>query len=223
MSITLLVHILGGSLGIITGFVALYAAKGAKLHRQSGMVFVYSMVTMALVGAGMGAYQAEAINVVAGLLTAYLVFTALTTVRPATVGLRRLEIGAMLMVLALGLSSCLVGVAALAGVMGNRGGVPAFMFFIFGIAALLAGVSDWRMLRSGGAQGAARLVRHLRRMCFALFIAAASFFLGQADVIPTPLRIPGLLALPVLTPLLAILYWQWRLRGKQTHRLLSTE
>ena len=44
------VHVLAGGLGLVFGFVALYAAKGATLHRKSGMLFVYAMVTMAVCG-----------------------------------------------------------------------------------------------------------------------------------------------------------------------------
>jgi hypothetical protein len=55
-------------------------------------------------------------------------------------------------------------------------------------------------------------------MCFALFIASASFFLGQADEIPEPLRIPLLLAVPVLVPLLVMAAWLWRLRRRRPAR-----
>jgi hypothetical protein len=52
-------------------------------------------------------------------------------------------------------------------------------------------------------------------MTFALFIAAMSFFFGQADVFPEPLRIMPLLAVPVLVVLVAMLYWLWRVRSKR--------
>lgn len=55
-------------------------------------------------------------------------------------------------------------------------------------------------------------------MSFALFIAALSFFLGQAKVIPKPIRIPGLLALPVLAVLVTMLYWLWRVRIRRSLR-----
>jgi uncharacterized membrane protein len=42
------VHIAGGALALVFGYVALYATKGATLHRRSGTLFVYAMVTMAL-------------------------------------------------------------------------------------------------------------------------------------------------------------------------------
>jgi hypothetical protein len=84
------VHIIAGGLGIVFGFVALYAAKGARLHRKSGTLFVYAMLTMSVLGAAMAAVwgRAPASNVPVGLLTAYLVMTALTTVRPPSAGSR---------------------------------------------------------------------------------------------------------------------------------------
>lgn len=91
MRIDLVVHIVAGSLGVVSGFVALYAAKGARLHRKSGMVFVYATITMALMGAMMAAARgvAPAANVPVGLLTTYLVITGLATVRPPSAGSRR--------------------------------------------------------------------------------------------------------------------------------------
>jgi hypothetical protein len=51
-------------------------------------------------------------------------------------------------------------------------------------------------------------------MCFALFIAALSFFIGQADEFPEALRIPLLLAVPVLAPVVSMGYWLWRVRSR---------
>jgi uncharacterized membrane protein len=218
VQIMLLVHIAAGGLGIVSGFVALFAAKGARLHRKSGMLFVYAMVTMALSGVVMAALLGEGVNVIAGLLTAYMVITALTAVRPPVTGSRWLDLGAMLVALAVGLTSVTLGFATLASPTGTRDGVPVPMLFIFGAVALWGSVSDVRMIRSGNLQGAPRLGRHLSRMCFALFIAAGSFFLGQADEFPASFRIPALLAVPVLVPLVAMLYWLWRVRIRRTYR-----
>lgn len=216
MRTTLLVHIVAGGLGIASGFVALYAAKGAGLHRRSGVLFVCSMVVMAISGAGMAAFRAEFGNVVAGLLAAYLVVTALATVRPPTPGSRRLDAGAMLVGFSTGLAGIGLGVESLAFGDGTRDGTPAAVFLVFGAVALSSSVSDLRMMRSGGLRGARRLARHLWRMCSALFIAAGSFFLGQADEIPEPLRILPLLAFAAFLPLLVMLYWLWRVRARRT-------
>jgi len=216
---TYVVHILAGGLGLVFGYVALYAAKGATLHRKSGMLFVYVMLTTAVFGiviaAGRGVVPA--VNIPAGLLTSYLVITALITVRPPAAGSRWMDLVAMLVALAVGLTSLTFGFEALAS-GGTRNGMPAFPFFLFGVVGLLASVGDVRMIRSGALRGAPRLARHLWRMSFALFIAALSFFIGQAKVIPKPIRISGLLALPVLAVLVTMFYWLWRVRIRRSFR-----
>jgi hypothetical protein len=55
-------------------------------------------------------------------------------------------------------------------------------------------------------------------MSYALFVATMSFFIGQAKVIPPALRIPGLLALPVVAVLVTMLYWLWRVRVRRSLR-----
>lgn len=219
MDMTLVVHILAGGMGLISGYVALYSAKGATLHRKSGILFVYAMLAMALLGMVIAAGRnvAPAINIPAGLLTSYLVITALITVRPPVAGSRWLNPALMLVALGVGLTDLTFAFQAFAN-GGKRNGMPAFPFIMFGVIGLLASIGDLRMMRSGPLQGAKRLARHLWRMCFALFIAALSFFIGQAKVIPEQFRNRGLLALPVLAVLVTMLYWMWRVRRKRAIR-----
>ncbi len=73
-------------------------------------------------------------------------------------------------------------------------------------------------MQSAEPPGPSRLVRHPWRMSFALFIASMSFFLGQADEFPEALRIPALLAVPALAPLVIMLYWLWRVRIRRSLR-----
>ena len=218
MRLTLLIHILGGTLALVAGYIALYSAKGARLHRRSGRVFVYAMLTLSLTGATIAALGAGEASVVAGLLAAYLVITGLITVKPVFGRSRWLNLGLMVGAMGLGLASLGWGVETLAAGKRDMDGVPVQMFFVFGTVALLSGVSDARMIRAGGLKGVSRLARHLWRMCFALWIAAASFFLGQADELPKALRIPPLLAVPVLVVLVTMFYWLWRVRVRRSVR-----
>lgn len=213
MRATLIVHIALGILGLIAGYIALYSAKGATLHRRSGMLFVYAMLPMAFGGLLIAVVRnvAPAINVPAALLTSYLVVTSLITVRPPAAGWRWLNPALLLVALGVGLTDLVFTFQAFAN-GGTRDGMPAFPFIMFGVVAFLGVAGDLRMMRSGPLQGARRLARHLWRMSFALFIAAMSFFIGQAKVFPEAIRIRGLLALPVLAVLVTMFYWLWRVR-----------
>jgi hypothetical protein len=100
---------------------------------------------------------------------------------------------------------------------GSVGPAVAFPLVMFGLVALFAGEGDRRMLRAGGINGAARLRRHLWRMCTALFIASASFFLGPVRRIPEPLRTPALRLIPLVV-LVTMAYWLWRYHRKPASR-----
>jgi hypothetical protein len=93
----------------------------------------------------------------------------------------------------------------------------AVPLLIFGTLALSAGLGDRRMLRVGALKGSPRIKRHLWRMSTALFIAAASFFLGPARRIPEPLRGPAFRLIPFLV-LVTMAYWLWRYRRKGISR-----
>lgn len=204
-------HVIAGVIAIASGFVALYA-KGGKLHRKSGMIFVLAMLVMSRSGSVMAVGHAgAALNIPAGLVTAYLVITSLATVRSPFAGSHRLDRGAMVAAFAIGVGSLLVAVTG-----GARGGMTPPLL-IFGLVALFAGVGDLRMIRAGGLKGTPRLRRHLWRMCTALFIAAGSFFLGPVRRIPEPLRIPALRLIPLVV-LVTMVYWLWRLRRKRISR-----
>lgn len=219
MRFTLLIHIVAGGLSLAAGYVALYATKGASVHRRAGMVFVAAMLVMALAGLTVTLVQeiALAVNVPAALLTIYLVVTSLTTLRPPAAGGRWLHIGGMLVAAAVGTAMWMFAMDAFRN-GGARDGVPAFPFVMFGVVAVLGMAGDVRILHSGALQGAPRIARHLWRMSFALFIAALSFFIGQSDELPAAIRIMPLLGLPVLAVFVTMLYWLWRVRIRRSLR-----
>ena len=217
MQTTLLVHILAGGLGLVSGYVALSVTKGASLHRRSGLLFVCVMSTMAITGMLISAVQgvAPAINIPSASLTFYLVITSLTTVRPPGRYSRSVDIAGLVMAMAIAVGCFGLGVNAITD--GGREAGLAYPLFLFGGVALLASAGDRRVMRSGGLRGRARLKRHLWRMCFALFIASIAFFLGQGRV-PEALSHPAFRATGVLLPIGAMSYWVWRLRFRAVPR-----
>jgi hypothetical protein len=211
----LLLHVAAGGLSLVAGFAALSAVKGSRPHRATGRVFVYAMLTMGLTGAGIAAATGVETSVVMGVFAAYLVFTGFISIARFAHGHWWMSVVGSGIAFALAIALANLGRRALASPTGEIEGLPAPMAFIFAGVAALAGVSDLRLLRQRQHQGGGRVVRHLWRMCFALFIAAASFFLGQTDTIPRALRSPVLLAAPVLTPLLVMAFWAWRTRRRE--------
>lgn len=204
----LIVHIIAGIAGVVSGFMALFIRKGSPLHRQTGNVFVIAMVVMGASGAYRAVVKSQPFNVLAGTLTCYLVATAWLTMRRKPGQTGRLEYG----LIALGVAT---GLTALA--FGAKSGSRAY--FVFMTIAFLLVTGDVRVLLRGGASGGKRLLRHLWRMCFALFIAAGSFFLGTANpnglrntLFTKEIRATHINQLPVLVIVVAMLYWIAKVR-----------
>jgi hypothetical protein len=63
-----------------------------------------------------------------------------------------------------------------------------------------------------GISGTQRLARHLWRMCFALFIAAASIFLARQRLFPAFMRKTGVLYFLSFLPLILMIFWLVRVR-----------
>lgn len=208
------VHVAGGAVGLISGFAAVAVQKGSRIHRAAGRVFVVSMLAVGLSGAFIAAVTWVPTSVAMGTFASYLVLTGILTVLPAATWNRRATLGSAVVAAALAITLCLFGVLALRSATGELDGLPAPMAFLFATVALLAGISDVRVARGAAPTGRRRLARHLWRMNFALFIAAASFFLGQTQVLPPVLRTPWVLAPPVLIPILVMVYWLWRTRAR---------
>src|SRR3954471_15248522 len=206
------IHITGGIIGIITGFVALYALKGAALHRKAGIVFVYAMVVMASSGAAMAMIRLNRGNVMGGGLTLYMVTTALLTTRRREPVSQWRDLAALALGLAVTIAGFTFGFMAAHSATGTLDRYPSPLFFVFGTIALLSVAGDVRMVAVGGLSGGPRIVRHLWRMSFAMFIATGSFFLGQAKVIPQPIRVMPVLTILALLPLALMIYWLVRVK-----------
>jgi len=202
------IHIIAGLLALSSGAVALYAAKGSTLHRRSGLVFVAAMLVMTTSAVVMATFlRPHRVNAIAGVLTFYLVCTGLLTVRRTVEQAHGLVTGLMLVALAGSAYTFSLGIEALNSTAGTVAGIPPQPLFMFGVVGLVGGLLDARMLWTRSIQGVHRLARHLWRMSFAMWIAAASFFLGQAKFFPEPIRKSGLLVIPVLLVLVIMLYW----------------
>lgn len=165
----LILHVGGGIIGLLSGAAAMVLRKGSRWHARLGNVFVIAMTGMGLCGSALALRKNQMNNVAGGLLTAYMVATAWMTARR-----RENETSAWD-------SLALAGALAVAGVILTLGvkvvrnpaifgdGVPAAMYFVMSGIALLSATGDLRMLVRGGIEGRGRLVRHLWRMCFALY------------------------------------------------------
>jgi hypothetical protein len=221
----LFVHILGGTVGLLSGTAAMVFRKGSPRHVLAGKVFVASMLTMGAFATYLAITRHQPNNIGGGILTVYLIGTAWLTARRRDGETSRFDWVALLIPLTLGILSWIGGIKVVRSGASSQDGVPVGMTFFMGSVMLLAAAGDVRMLTRGGVSGTKRIARHLWRMCFGLFIAAGSFFFGGANrplrllstvgigkyLSPAVFNTPLYLVLTIL-PLVLLIFWLIRVR-----------
>ncbi len=210
---------------MLSGTAAMSFRKGSPRHVQAGKVFVASMLIMALGAVYLGIVKNQPSNIGGGIITFYLIGTGWMTARRREGEMSRLDWVALLFPLSLGILIWVNGIQVLRSGATSQNGVPVGMSFFMGSICLLAAGGDIRMLLRGGVFGVKRIARHLWRMCFGLFIAAGSFFMGPSNRplrllstvglvqhLPAALFSTGLYLFLSILPLLLLIFWLVRVR-----------
>jgi uncharacterized membrane protein len=212
----LILHILGGTVGLLAGTFAMSVRKGGRKHRASGNVFTIAMLTLASSGLCLAILKSQRGNVIGSILTFYMITTAWLAGRRRNIG--RADWAALFVGLGGAAAVITLGVWTLQNPATADQSAPAGMSFFFGVVLLLAATGDIRMLARGGIAGRQRITRHLWRMCFGLFIATGSFFLGQQQVFPSFLHGSILLTVLALLPFPFMIYWLFRVRFGKAYK-----
>jgi hypothetical protein len=226
----LIVHICAGTLGLLSGTAAMTFRKGSPGHVLAGRVFVAAMLTMGVFAVYLAITRHQRNNIGGGILTVYLIGTAWLTARRRDGETSRFDWVVFLIPLALGILTWMNGINVVRSGASSQDGVPVGMTFFMGSVMLLAAAGDVRMLVRGGVFGAKRVARHLWRMCFGLFIAAGSFFLGPSN---RPLRLlsavglgqhlapaffsTSLYLILTILPLILLIFWLVRVRFRNAY------
>jgi uncharacterized membrane protein len=208
----LVLHITGGIVGLLSGAVAMSLRKGSRGHRISGNVFVVAMLIMGAAASYLAFLKHQTGNIFGGLLTLYMIATAWLTARRRDGETSILDWAALAFAVTIGTKMLIGSVLVARGLARGAPGVPLGMYFFTASIPLLAAIGDLRMLLRGGISGTSRIARHLWRMCYGLFIATGSFFLGQQQVFPAVLRQQYLLFPLAILPMILLIYWLVRVK-----------
>jgi hypothetical protein len=213
-------HIGGGTLGLVSGTVAAVARKGGPLHRAAGNVFFGSMLVMAVFSCYLAVViPGQIVDLFVGTFVLYLVTTAWMTVqrKPGAIGAPEK--------ITLFVAVILCAPFAILSFQLATGMAPFFksaivfkgpvLIAIYSFTAVLviAAIADAKVVLAGGISGVPRIARHLWRMCLGLTLATGSAFTnGVARLLPGPYHVPTILFLPQFLPLALLIFWMIRVR-----------
>lgn len=213
-------HVAAGLVALLAGGLALVATKGGRVHRAGGTVFAAAIVAMTVTAIVVATWQRPNVgNSIAALLTFYVTLTGAVEPSRWVRSLRPWLIALVTVGAALGVAAAALGTLATARPNGAIEGIPAAAFYLFACVALAAAAGDVRLLVLEELGTAARRMRHIWRMGFALWISVTSFFIGQARHLPVEMRGAG--GVPVALVAIVCAYWfarAWR-RGRHARRV----
>jgi len=192
----LIVHASGATIGLLSGYLAMMLRKGSGMHRVAGTIFFVAMLIMASCAAYVAFGRLHMLNALNSVQTFYLVLTGWLAAKRHEGKTTPLDLPALFVELAIGLSMLFYGMQAVNSPAGRLDGYRPALYFVFGIIALLHAASDIRMLASGGVSGSSRIARHLWRMSLALLFATLSLYPGQPRFFPASWRATNLLYVP---------------------------
>ena len=147
------IHVSAGLIALPSGMAALMLRKGSRAHALAGRVFFVSMLIMAALGAYGSIVNPDMTNLLAGVVTFYLVATAWMTVRRKAGESGLFEIGACAVPFA-----CSITALTFAWQVVNDGsrvsdGAPPFAYYMFASVSVLAAAGDFRVVLRRGIAG----------------------------------------------------------------------
>ena len=160
-TIVWLIHTPAGTVGLVAAVVALFAIKGAVLHRKAGIYFTVSMLIMLIAGFVAALIKESPGDMLLSAVVTYTVFTAWLTVQRKIGETGFLERAAITWIMGVAIAAFILSTGR------SEAGTPDIYPFWTGFAVFCA-IGDLRNLRRAGLTSVQRVIRHVWRIGFSL-------------------------------------------------------
>ena len=199
----LLLHIAGGSIGLISGSINLIRRKGDKKHKSIGRIFLYSMLTAGFTSLILSTIHPNSFLFMVGVFTLYMVGTGSRYIYLKMLGNMQ---GPKAIDWIISISMLLAGIYLLGIGIKNIAGENMFgiVFIVFGLIGLNFVRIDINNYRGRIKEKNYWLLVHLQRMTGSYIAAFTAFLVVNAHYLPIefPAIVVWLLPTVILTPLI---------------------
>ena len=159
MQILLPIHILGGTIALLSAIMAILSEKGKKIHVLSGRTFFWSMLTIFLTAIPMSIITSNIFLFLIAFFSFYFAFAGIRFAR------NRKGIATTSDWIAVGLMILSgVGMWTLAATLFMNNNSMYIPLLVFGFGAIVLGYGDFKSHKNKTAIGKERIVRHLVSM-----------------------------------------------------------
>ena len=211
--IILTLHILGGTVGLITGTINLVRKKGDKKHKLIGKIFAYGMYIAGFASLALSILHPNYFLFIVGVFTIYLVGTGnryiylkmLANDQRPTIIDWVLSVGMLLSGLVF------IGFGTYHLINGNNFGI---VFSVFGLIGLSSVKADFNNYKGKSKEKNYWLLAHINRMTGGYIAATTAFLVVNFKYIPISLPPTIVWLLPTLILMPLVFFWTKKYRGK---------
>lgn len=215
VDILLLIHVVSGVVALVSAFIAVGVAKGAKTHRKVGLVFFYSMLVVGITAIPVTFVRPNPFLFFIALFSFYMAFAGYRRGRKRHVDDTVDRVAAWLM-LAFGVVMIGYGVF-----MVTAGDSLGWALASFGALGLTFGVEDAVKARRTVAH-ADRVRVHLSRMLGGTIATITAVMVQQVSpLVQNPLAEVALWLGPTVVLVPVIFLWNFRIIKTGKYRLIS--
>ena len=199
MKTLLVIHILFGTLALLSAAVAVSSAKGKKIHKLSGSTYFWSTTAIFLTAIPMSIISSNIFLFLVAIFSFYLAFAGMRFAKNKKGIPTKLDWIAVGLMIASG-----IGMLSLSLVYFANDNSQYIVLLVFGLLAASLGYGDYRSHKDRTATGKQRIASHLTNMLGGTIAVITAVLVVNVDI--KPLWIWWVLPTAVITPV--IIYWK---------------
>ena len=195
MQILLPIHILAGTIALLSAIMAVLSEKGKKLHLLSGRTYFWCMVAIFLTAIPMSIITSNIFLFLIAFFSYYFAFSGIRFAR------NRKGIATTSDWIAVGLMILSgVGMWTLAAVLFMNNNSMSIPLLVFGFGAIVLGYGDFKSHKNKTAIGKERIVRHLVSMIAGTIAVITAVLVVNVKIEPVWIWwvLPTVLIFPVI-------------------------
>ncbi|MFL2781298.1 MAG: hypothetical protein ACJZ9G_03650 [Rhodospirillales bacterium] len=201
MQLLLIIHILAGTVALMSAALAVSSAKGKKFHVLSGRTYFWSMVSIFLTAIPMSVVSSNTFLFLIAIFSFYLAFAGMRFAR------NRNGVPSIIDWLAVGLMVFSgISMWLLAAVYFVNKNPQYITLMVFGFIAVILGYTDFRSYKNKTAIGKQRISRHLTNMMGGTIAVITAVLVTNVNIDPVWIW----WILPTITIVPVIVWWNHR-------------
>ena len=205
----LAIHIVSGSIALLTATIAMITQKGGNRHVWAGRVYAVAMTLIFLTSIPLALLGSSILLMLVAVFSFYLVFAGWRFARNYTGKAHPVDWTAIAAMALTGL-----GMWGYAAVLARDGSSQWVTLTLFGFIALGLSLADARFYHAGNVRGSQRISRHLTNMMGGTIATVTAVLLVNVET--DPIWLGWIMPTLLITPL--IVWWNIRIARQGRNR-----